>query len=86
MFTANQAKKNIEVFEENLRAERQALIEKECEDIGKVIESVSKRGYKDHHYYKPSNTVAIVQGVCETLKENGYEVEKTSTTSLKIKW
>ena len=86
MFTADQARENVKAHDEEVKKILNEKVQKECEEIGIAIESVSKRGYKNHHYYKASNLIAEVEGIRAELEKNGYTVESTSATSLKITW
>ena len=86
MFTANQARENVKAHNEEVMEMLNKKVQKECEEIGIVIESVSKRGHKNHHYYKASNLITEVEGIRAELEKNGYKVEFTSATSLKITW
>ncbi len=86
MFTAENARKNVQSHNEEIERGIRAKAQKECEEIGMVIESVSKRGHNSHCYYKVTNLPCEVEAIKDELEKNGYEVKYTSATSLKILW
>ena len=86
MFTANEARKNVEEYENKVTSALMARAEEECEEIGKKIEELSKNGDNSCDYYKQGNTISLVQAIMSKLQENGYIVSYSGTVTLRIEW
>lgn len=86
MFTANEARKNVEEYENKVTSALMAKAEKECEEIGKKIEELSKNGDNSCDYYKGGNTIQFVETIKSKLQEYGYTVSYSGTVTLRIVW
>jgi hypothetical protein len=86
MFTANEARKNVEEYESKITSTLIARIESECEEIGKKIEELSKNGDNNCIYYNKTNTIQLTKAIMSKLQEYGYTVSYSGTVTLRICW